>query len=176
MMMREHFGHQLHNTLFSVGVEVNNLVGLQAVDNDSKLRHKRNEIREMHAMILFFVREKYKTSTATLSNHVVPNSFAKPSSGCYLKIYFRLVALLGHVFTKRFDTLVIQGKDVLPVLFSHELVNPNVVILNADLEFCHQCGRDLRATNYLPSCTFSRSGVQDFIEKAVAPVPWMDFF
>ncbi|GFV91785.1 hypothetical protein TNCV_2974571 [Trichonephila clavipes] len=35
-----------------------------------------------------------------------------------------------------------------------------------------------RATNCLPSCTFSRSvlvRVQDFIEKAVAPVPWMDF-
>ncbi|GFW98542.1 hypothetical protein TNCV_2769731 [Trichonephila clavipes] len=47
MIMREHFGQQLHNTLFSVGVEVNNLGGLQAVDNDSKLRHKRDEIREM---------------------------------------------------------------------------------------------------------------------------------
>ncbi|GFT18426.1 hypothetical protein TNCV_4059311 [Trichonephila clavipes] len=48
----------------------------------------------------------------TLSNHVVPNSFAQSSSGCYGdgKIYFRLVALLGHVFTKRFDTLVIQGQ------------------------------------------------------------------
>ncbi|GFU97174.1 hypothetical protein TNCV_1526541 [Trichonephila clavipes] len=50
MMMRVHFGQQLHKTLFSVGVEVNNLGGLQAVDNDSKLRHKRNEIREMHSL------------------------------------------------------------------------------------------------------------------------------
>ncbi|GFW54120.1 hypothetical protein TNCV_3829281 [Trichonephila clavipes] len=40
MMIREHFGQQLHKTLFSVGVEVNNLGSLQAVDNDSKLRHK----------------------------------------------------------------------------------------------------------------------------------------
>ncbi|GFX70759.1 hypothetical protein TNCV_1337211 [Trichonephila clavipes] len=85
---------------------------------------------------------------------------------------------LDHVFIDRFDTLVIQGKDVLPVLSSHELVTPDVVILNAFFgsQFCHQCGRDLRATNYLPSCTFSRSWIQDFIEKAVAPVPWMDFF
>ncbi|GFV98943.1 hypothetical protein TNCV_3390061 [Trichonephila clavipes] len=51
MMMREHFGQQLHNTLFSVGVDVNNLGGLQTFDNDSKLRHKRNEIREMHSLV-----------------------------------------------------------------------------------------------------------------------------
>ncbi|GFV61539.1 uncharacterized protein TNCV_92431 [Trichonephila clavipes] len=63
------------------------------------------------------------------------------------KIYFRLVdvgTLLGHVykFTKRFDTLVIQGKDVLPVHKSYpvmtqksKLVTPDVVfnILNAEL-------------------------------------------
>ncbi|GFV26694.1 integrase catalytic domain-containing protein [Trichonephila clavipes] len=51
MMMREHFGQQLHNMLFSVGVEVNNLGGLQTVGNYSKLRHKRNEIREMHSLV-----------------------------------------------------------------------------------------------------------------------------
>ncbi|GFS86841.1 hypothetical protein TNCV_2407951 [Trichonephila clavipes] len=51
MMIREHFGQQLHNTLFSVSVEVNNLRRLQAVDNDSKLRHKRNEIKETHSLV-----------------------------------------------------------------------------------------------------------------------------
>ncbi|GFY32656.1 hypothetical protein TNCV_674111 [Trichonephila clavipes] len=51
MMMREHFGQQLHNTFFSVGVEVNDLGWLQAVDNDSKMRHKRNEIREMDSLV-----------------------------------------------------------------------------------------------------------------------------
>ncbi|GFW77422.1 uncharacterized protein TNCV_2498151 [Trichonephila clavipes] len=65
------------------------------------------------------------------------------------KIYFRLVdvgTLLGqsnvYKFTKRFDTLVIQGKDVLPVHKSFpvmtqksKLVTPDVVfnILNAEL-------------------------------------------
>ncbi|GFX82810.1 uncharacterized protein TNCV_1699291 [Trichonephila clavipes] len=65
------------------------------------------------------------------------------------KIYFRLVdvgTLLGqsnvYNFTKRFDTLVIQGKDVLPVHKSYpvmtqksKLVTPDVVfnILNAEL-------------------------------------------
>ncbi|GFU36767.1 uncharacterized protein TNCV_365341 [Trichonephila clavipes] len=65
------------------------------------------------------------------------------------KIYFRLVdvgTLLGqsnvYKFTKRFDTLVIQGKDVLPVHKSYpvmtqksKLVTPDVVfnILNAEL-------------------------------------------
>ncbi|GFT99929.1 hypothetical protein TNCV_1079691 [Trichonephila clavipes] len=52
MMIREHFGQQLPNTLFSVSVEVNNFGRLQAVDNDSKLRHKRNVIREMHSLVL----------------------------------------------------------------------------------------------------------------------------
>ncbi|GFY31867.1 hypothetical protein TNCV_4201751 [Trichonephila clavipes] len=136
----------------------------------------RGEVPPHDCAIHVLLESRYKTLKATLSNHEVPNSFAQPSSGCYGKIYFRLVALLGHVFTKRFDTLVIQGKDVLPVLMTQKLVTPDVVILNAVHEFCHQCGRDLRATNYLPSCTFSRSEVQDFVEKAVAPVPWMDFF
>ncbi|GFS97560.1 hypothetical protein TNCV_4488121 [Trichonephila clavipes] len=52
MLIREHFGQQLHNTLFSVSVEVNNLGRLQAIDNDSKLRRKRNVIREMHSLVL----------------------------------------------------------------------------------------------------------------------------
>ncbi|GFS93927.1 uncharacterized protein TNCV_3409511 [Trichonephila clavipes] len=118
---------------------------------------------------------QYKTSTAILSNHVVQNSFAQSSSGCYGKIYFRLVALLGHVFTKSFDTLVIQGQRC--VAGPHDAKardSLDVVILNAGHDFCHQSGRDLRATNYLPSCTFSRLGVQNFIEKSVAPVPLMD--
>ncbi|GFS86581.1 hypothetical protein TNCV_903361 [Trichonephila clavipes] len=50
MMIREDFGQQLHNKLFSLGVEVNDLGGLQAVDNDSKRRHKRDEIREMDSL------------------------------------------------------------------------------------------------------------------------------
>ncbi|GFT78947.1 hypothetical protein TNCV_3093341 [Trichonephila clavipes] len=45
MMMRENFGQQLYNAFFSVGVEVNDLGWLEAVDNDSKMRHKRYEIR-----------------------------------------------------------------------------------------------------------------------------------
>ncbi|GFX42244.1 uncharacterized protein TNCV_4310791 [Trichonephila clavipes] len=65
------------------------------------------------------------------------------------KIYFRLVdvgTLLGrsnaYKFTKRFDTFVIQGKDVLPVYKPYpvmtqksKLVTPDVVfnILNAEL-------------------------------------------
>ncbi|GFU69274.1 hypothetical protein TNCV_3285501 [Trichonephila clavipes] len=55
MMIREPFGQQLHNSLFSVSVEVNNLGRLQAVDKDSKLRHKRNEIREMHSLVFYQV-------------------------------------------------------------------------------------------------------------------------
>ncbi|GFW67801.1 uncharacterized protein TNCV_3871321 [Trichonephila clavipes] len=63
------------------------------------------------------------------------------------KIYFRLVDVgdLGrskvYTFTKRFDTFVIQGKDVLPVHKPYpvmaqksKLVTPDVVlnILNAE--------------------------------------------
>ncbi|GFW42099.1 uncharacterized protein TNCV_1905571 [Trichonephila clavipes] len=62
------------------------------------------------------------------------------------KIYFRLVdveALLGlsnaYKFTKRFDTFVIQGKDVLPVHKPYpvmtqksKLVTPDVMFNNPD--------------------------------------------
>ncbi|GFU73973.1 uncharacterized protein TNCV_3784881 [Trichonephila clavipes] len=103
----------------------------------------------MHLTDQKSVQRKYKTSTSTLSNHVVQHSFAQStaSSGGYGdgKIYLRLEAvgtLLGHVykFTKRFDTLVIQGKDVLSVhksypIMTEKLVTPDVVfnILNAEL-------------------------------------------
>ncbi|GFU97175.1 uncharacterized protein TNCV_1526551 [Trichonephila clavipes] len=109
--------------------------------------------------ILFLGETKYKTSTATLSNHVVPNSFAQSSSGCYGKIYFRLVALLGHVFTKRFDTLVIQGKDVLPVLMTQKLVTHfecRIVV------FCHQCGRGSGGGELQIVSRLARSPVQSW--------------
>ncbi|GFS86966.1 hypothetical protein TNCV_1280311 [Trichonephila clavipes] len=38
-------------------LEVNNFGRLQAVDNDSKLRHKRNVIRKMHSLVLDSVRQ-----------------------------------------------------------------------------------------------------------------------
>ncbi|GFV23194.1 hypothetical protein TNCV_2943541 [Trichonephila clavipes] len=37
--------------IFSFGVEVNGLGGLQAVENDSKLSHKCNEIREIDSLV-----------------------------------------------------------------------------------------------------------------------------
>ncbi|GFX13989.1 uncharacterized protein TNCV_611951 [Trichonephila clavipes] len=79
------------------------------------------------------------------------------------KLYFRLVdvgALLRrskvYEFAKRFDNLVIQGKDLLPALIQYpimtqksKLVTPDVVFLHFECrtvvvghEFCHQsqCG------------------------------------
>ncbi|GFW95389.1 hypothetical protein TNCV_2971111 [Trichonephila clavipes] len=86
------------------------------------------------------------------------------------------------------DTLVIQGKDLLPVLSSHDAkardsrcghFECRIVVF----EFCHQCGRgsgggELQIISRLARSRFSRLvlvRVQDFIEKAVAHVPWMDF-
>ncbi|GFT93778.1 uncharacterized protein TNCV_4715691 [Trichonephila clavipes] len=122
------------------------------------------------------------------------------------KIYFRLVdvgTLLGqynvYKFTKRFNTLVIQGKDVLPVHKSYpvmtqksKLVTPDVVfnILNAELSslatgFATNLNAgvalvegNLMVESYklspVPRPVLVRKWVQDFIEKVmrqtVAPV------
>ncbi|GFY23827.1 uncharacterized protein TNCV_3536211 [Trichonephila clavipes] len=119
------------------------------------------------------------------------------------KIYFRLVdvgTLRGqsnvYKFTKRFDTLVIQGKDVLPVHKSYpvmtqksKLVTPDVVfnILNAELSSLATSLNvgvalvegNLMVESYklspvlhvqdspVPRSVLVRKWVQDFIEKVM---------
>ncbi|GFX80646.1 uncharacterized protein TNCV_499131 [Trichonephila clavipes] len=117
------------------------------------------------------------------------------------KIYFRHVdvgTLLGrsnaYKFTKRFDTFVIQGKDVLPVhkpypvmtfTTSHNadgaLVEGNLLVESYKLSPVLHV-----QDSPVPRLVLVRKWVQDFIERVmrrislVAPVecpaePWMDF-
>ncbi|GFV20770.1 uncharacterized protein TNCV_2815191 [Trichonephila clavipes] len=188
MMMREHFGQQLHNTLFSDGVEVNNLWRLQAVDNDSKLRHKRNEIREMDSLVFDQTCGRWNSSRS-IQRLQIYQTFRHPCDSR------RKDVLTVH---KSYPVMTQKSKLVTPdVVFN--ILNAVLSSLAASVATSLNTGVALVEGNlmvesyklspvlHVQDSPVSRSvlvrkWVQDFIEKVmtVAPVecpaePWMDF-